>query len=906
MIRNRFFNLIAAMATTRWRQVVYLAALAATAASIILIPRLAINTTRQGMVSDDLPIQINYMSYMDDFGTPNVLVVALEGPKDSIKQAADKVADALAAEPQWVRTVFHRVDLEPFKRTGLHYLPQETLVGFRDFLAKDPTLTQELLAGRNLAQLIQSLEGLLGGASEEDLNEQTVGLVDELLAKWQAYLNGETQGGLELDGHLEQLASTGLTEAAFTDPDGYLLSYDGEMAFLFVQQARKTDESSFILPFMEYARRTTGEALADFPGVSAGFTGLPTGIQEDYQLLMSDLVRISIIATFIILAIFLAAFRSLHRTIVVFIPLVLGVIWNLGIIVLTVGHLNYLSSVFVGILFGLGIDFGIYFVRRFDEERLSGKEPAEAMLKTLTTVGQGIVTGGMTAVVAFLAIGMTDQPAFAELGIVAGTGVASVLAATLLLLPPLLVQFPPGLKRARTEVASPVLANIVSLALRRPLGLIILLGLAVLVVVVKVPQIRFDYNLNNLLPKDSEMINVLREMERRSPFSDQFIVVLADDLDQVRKLHTAIEKLESVERVESLATILPQEEQARPATLADLGRLLGSGKPQQTIKPDLPALRLRLDKLVGLLETAEEDAFAANRQTALKSIGVLLNHLSAIRTLLDQPPAEARQAAFETALFDLRDELAGRLTLMTKAEPITLETLDPNLRGRFVGASGRLALLAFPSKPIWEQAFLDRFVLGVRRAASSILGQEQLDERVTGFAVTYQVTAPMIRRGFNQATWAAGLVVILMLLLDLRRPRLVALAILPLLATVLILLGAMAWLGIKLNMATQVAFPILFGLGVAYGVHMVHRWTEPDGADLSRVVGTTGKAIGLAALTTMAGFGAMMLARHSALSGFGSILFAGIALCVLTALFALPVLITALHLKPGGRSRDDK
>ncbi len=135
---------------------------------------------------------------------------------------------------------------------------------------------------------------------------------------------------------------------------------------------------------------------------------------------------------------------------------------------MVLGHLNYLSSVFVGILFGLGIDFGIYFIRRFDEERMGGLAPAEAVHRTLTTVGQGIVTGGLTAVVSFLALGVTDQPAFAELGIVAGMGVGMVLVATLFLLPPLLVRFPPRLKGVRSEISSSLLEGSARLVLRRP------------------------------------------------------------------------------------------------------------------------------------------------------------------------------------------------------------------------------------------------------------------------------------------------------------------------------------------------------------------------------------------------------------------------------------------------------
>ena len=210
-----------------------------------------------------------------------------------------------------------------------------------------------------------------------------------------------------------------------------------------------------------------------------------------------------------------------------------------------------------------------------------------------------------------------------------------------------------------------------------------------------------------------------------------------------------------------------------------------------------------------------------------------------------------------------------------------------------MGTGGRLAVLAFPVRPIWDLDFLAAFVGQVRTAAESVLGPD-LGPRMTGFAVVYNVTAPAIRDGFARATWTAALVVSLMLLVDLRRPRLALLALTPLLAPSVILLGGMGALGVDLTMATQVAFPILFGLGVAYGVHMVHRAGEANGTDLPRAVGTTGKAISLAAVTTMAGFGSLMLARHTALISFGAMLTAGILISALAALYVIPLALEAL------------
>jgi predicted RND superfamily exporter protein len=905
MLRKRTLAFLARLASFADGKVAYAAAAILTLISLLVLPRMEIHTTRQGMVREDLPVQSDFLAYMEEFGSPTQLVAVLEGETDDIKNAADAVAEKLSRETRWVRNVFYRVDVDTFRQSSLYYLPTGNLEAFRDFLAAEPARNRTLLVDHDLPALLDLADRSASGASENVLNHPILDLAVAALEHWARLLEkDEDQLELGLDQAIEELARGLLGAETWVDPDGFLLSTDHRLAFLFIQQTESSDSASFIVPFMEYVRREVSATLADYPGVTVGFTGWPAAIEEDYTLLMNDLPRVSLLATIVVLAIFLAAFRSLYRTLLVFVPLGCGVIWTLGLTVFVLGHLNYLSSVFVGILFGLGIDFGIYFIRRFDEERLGGLAPAEAVHRTLTTAGQGIMTGGLTAVVSFLALGATDQPAFAELGIVAGMGVGSVLVATLFLLPPLLIRFPPSLKGVQTEVSSPRLEGSARFVLRRPGVVSGVFATVVIGLAFYLPWIDFDFNLNNLLPADSETLRVLRNMEKRSPYTDQFVAVVADDLEQARHVHAAVEAMPTVRRVESLASVIPPEIEAKKRLLQEIALLLpdfGEGA-LATVNPAL--LSRRLDPLIARLEQAQEDAFSSGRVEAVKVADALLEPLLSVREALRAPEAARRQAAFEQALFAGRDRLVQQFEKYLEAEPLTIENLDPVIGGRFVGRTGKMAVLAFPTEPIWHPDFLDRFVTEVRGAAESFLGSsEKSHHRVTGFAVVYHVTGPAIRRGFNGATLGAGILVAIMLLIDLKRPRAALMALTPLVVTVVVLLGGMAWFGIHLTMATQVAFPILFGLGVAYGVHMVHRMSEDTEVGAGHAVGTTGKAVGLAAATTMAGFGAMTIAKHSALVGFGTVLVTGIFISAVTALFLVPSLATLFSLQKKSDSR---
>jgi hypothetical protein len=138
-----------------------------------------------------------------------------------------------------------------------------------------------------------------------------------------------------------------------------------------------------------------------------------------------------------------------------------------------------------------------------------------------------------------------------------------------------------------------------------------------------------------------------------------------------------------------------------------------------------------------------------------------------------------------------------------------------------------------------------------------------------------------------------------LLLIDFKRIRDAVLASVPFLVGIAWTLAAFVIMGSGLNMASQIALPVLIGMGVDFGVHTVHRWREPDGADLSTVVSTIGGSLWLAGGTNLIGFGLLLLADYRGLTSFGVILFVGIFICFTSAMFGLPSVIKALRLDRG-------
>jgi predicted RND superfamily exporter protein len=106
------------------------------------------------------------------------------------------------------------------------------------------------------------------------------------------------------------------------------------------------------------------------------------------------------------------------------------------------------------------------------------------------------------------------------------------------------------------------------------------------------------------------------------------------------------------------------------------------------------------------------------------------------------------------------------------------------------------------------------------------------------------------------------------------------------------MLGLMGWLGIPLNPVNIVSLILVIGIGVTNGVHILNRFAEePQPNILAR---STGKAVLVSALNTVAGFGSLLVAKHAGIASLGLVMAIGTATCVVASLALLPAALSIL------------
>ena len=159
---------------------------------------------------------------------------------------------------------------------------------------------------------------------------------------------------------------------------------------------------------IEDLRHRIAGLRAQFPGVHAGVTGGPALSNDEMRAAFDDSKLATALAFALTLGLLLVAFRRVAQPLAMLAVLALSLLWSLGLITLTVGHLTVFSVMFISIVIGLGIDYGIYVLFRQNDEVALGRDVAAALDITATRTGPGVLLGALTAAATFYVLLLTD------------------------------------------------------------------------------------------------------------------------------------------------------------------------------------------------------------------------------------------------------------------------------------------------------------------------------------------------------------------------------------------------------------------------------------------------------------------------------------------------------------------
>ncbi len=251
-------------------------------------------------------------------------------------------------------------------------------------------------------------------------------------------------------------------------------------------------------------------------------------------------------------------------------------------------------------------------------------------------------------------------------------------------------------------------------------------------------------------------------------------------------------------------------------------------------------------------------------------------HAHTVHDLL--PPDQERRLARIASLPEaVRQQLAPGLPKTALA----FEDLPESLRSRYLSRSGIARVEIFPSEDLTAPGALARFADAVRRVAPD----------ASGAAVGTVEFARAITRALKQALATAVAVILVLLLLLWRSPRDAMITLAPLAFGTLTIVAFAGALGLPFNFANVIVLPLLLGIGVDSGIHLVHRHRLALGADANLLETSTARAVLFSALTTGLSFATICFASHGGIASLALLLTVGIGVMLAANLLLLPALV---------------
>jgi uncharacterized protein len=618
-------------------------------------------------------------------------------------------------------------------------------------------------------------------------------------------------------------------------PDDRFVSDDGRTAVLL---ARASSHSTSYEADAALLRRVKADVAAvGIPsGLRVGYAGDVATRVEEMAGLTADLTISGLLAVGLVLLSLRWFFGNWWSLFVLGLPLALGACISFGIVALPplgIRHLNSNTGFLASVIVGNGINSGIILLARFAEERRRGLATATAVDVAMRTTWRATLAASAAASTAYGSLVLTDFRGFNQFGWIGGVGMLTCWGVTYLVAP-ILLRFVgdrfagPSNVSARRSLAHRLLAG----AVARPHWVLAVSGVLALVAGIGLARRGTDWleqDLSRLRRRDSYANGERYWGPRMDETLRRYLaptVIMASDAQQASVIRDRV---------------------------AELARAGGAGGLIQSTRTSADVLP----------PTREASLVEAQKLKKVMTRG-MLGELS---------PDDRRMV--EMAL--------GNAALQPLTESDVPDTLVAGLREN----GGRMDrnVLVFPrlNSGTWDGDRISAYTRDLREAASI-----DPEARVAGSLPLSSDITEAIRRDGPRATVLGLAAALTICAIAFGSVGLSLRAMATLGVGVLVMMGALAWTGQRLNFSNFVVLPITFGVSADYAINVLRRFQMEGTTRSDALLANTAGAVGLCSLTTIIGFGSLLAAQSRALFSFGLFAAIGEVTTLAAATLALP------------------
>jgi predicted RND superfamily exporter protein len=854
-------------------------AIVATTAALALLAalwsarNLRLDADTNSLVGDDQPYMRAYREFLRDFGDLEFILVVVD-PRGNQREADHAIHELVEqlGSVAGLRGVTGWISAAEQCRLSSWSMTDEELAGLHLARGALTDITASTGAGGLLQSGSERLERLLSdGAGMEPARQRALAAESFLLIR--CALGGMPEAPPSLASPLAER---------------WLPTADGSLRLVLVMPEKDFQTLAVIEEPLARMREAIARVQRAHPSIEIGLTGKPVLQADEMRTTNDDMNAASVIALALCAMLFMAVFRGVRRPALAVVVFLAGSALTYGAATLMLGRLNLLSVVFMLVLVGVGLDYGVHMVARY-LEGLRHLGPAASVRHTIRQAVPSVLSGALTSAGTFLIAVLAPMRGLRELGLVSGVGLLLCAVTMAIALPALLLIADRGARRAplnRGLFMEPLDRQQDRFggraATRHWVLATIFLVLALAGGWWGWRQVRFESNLLRLQADGLQSVGWQRRLQAAGGNATWFGACVTGSIDSIQPLLERARTEPLIGQTRSVLDLVRADTPQRAEMRTAIGQ---AALARQTSSRQIatPALA---DRAASALDRLADGAGIAGAPEAdVASIRALRDATRGLNQALRERPDETVRAA-ETA----SARAAEAATALGKgARGALREALPQAVRETFASASGRFAVTLSPVEDVWEPESLERFVAAMRR----------VDPSVTGVPITVLESLRIMKASFVQQALLATAFVALVLLVDFRSPRLAALSLSSLAAGIGLTVGAMAALDVPFSLANFFAIPIMIGLGVDSCIHVTHR--AVDGGLLSGF-GSTRRAVVVTALTTTIGFGTLLWAEHRGLRSLGAVMTIASLACLASSVWLLPALLRIAGLGAPRRS----
>lgn len=796
------------------------------------VHQLGLNTDISDMISERLEFHARWKAYKKAFPKLSDTVFVVIDSKASGE--AREVAKQIKAKAQERADLFESV----------------AYLNGGDFFERNAFLYQDLDTVKTQATQLQDLQPILAHFSSKP---NTAGFFESLSFVSQDEVSTEfiSQVNEVLEGWKPALVYSKLIDS---DSDHSGSQYLELKPILDFNRALPAEAS---LNWLEDQKQNFGSDVA------IGVTG-PAALMHEEMKSVNEGAWLSGLVSFVLVSfIFWLALGGFKLIALTILHLAVGLSLTAAFAAMAIGHLNMISVAFAVLFIGLGVDYSLHLSSRYRELLASGLSSSEALLVAMKGIGSSLVLCTLTTAAAFLAFVPTAYAGVAELGLISGVGMFINFFVHMTLFPAFLTVFPETKAQASKKMNFNLPEKISNWAFRHAKGVRISLVVVFVLMLPSLLLVEFDPNPLNLQNPNTQAYKTYRRLLENPENSPWTIKIVKENLEEAKKLAAELEQLPEVSQVISTWSLLPDQQEEKIDSFKHIylpDVQIDSSSNNRQINQALQQLSQKL-------------SFDLSRPLAEA-------HATQLRRLKSNVEEKLDYALLEKSLVKPSREFVSALRILIPRQPLMMDDLPVELLSRYRNGQGLYRLEVFPTQDLMDIEAMRSFAKAV----------SEVSPEATDDPVTLPLTGDAVVDAFLQAAAIATFLVFFILLVLTRSLRDSILVLIPLVFAGVLVKALVTLMGIQFNFANIIVLPLLLGIGVDSGIHILHRFRSNSAGSFEN---STQRAVFWSAFTTIASFGTLGLSPHIGTQSMGILLAVGTLVVMLSTLVVLPVLLRA-------------